>query len=399
MKKRMVALLLCAAVVGSMAGCSKKAGGNGTESTQAVQETKKSSVKSGDIKIDYAKQVTKLADYSGVEVTVPTSFEVNEKNENIFLTRLLTNLSLEAYKEVKDHNKVEENDIVKVDYSGIKDGKAFDGGTAENQFIDVTGNKSADGSNGFIEGFTDALKGAKVGSEVEGKVTFPKEYGNKDLAGQEVTFKFKIHAVVKPVTLKDIDDKFVEKNMKKQIQLSTKKDLTKAIDAQLESQLYSQKTEQIKSYLLQNSTINIPEEYLQARLDEYVEIFEKEQTTDTQTAEDYYKQVGKTREEAIESMKQTLKSQIEQEFLFAYIAEKENIKVEKDEYSKFLDYVKSSNTEAFKSDDDVYNYYGNNDVNQGKIYLENQYLCNKAIDFTVNKAKVTFKDEASKAQQ
>lgn len=387
MKKRIVALLLCAAVIGSMAGCGKESDTNGTEITSEA-----SHVKSGDIDIDYAKQVSKLAEYKGIEVTLPTSYEVTDEACNNFLTSLLTNMSLDAYKEVKDKKTVGKNDIVKADYTGYVDDKKFDGGEATDQYIDVAGNSAADGGTGFIEGFTDALKGAKVGETVKGNVKFPDNYGSEDLAGKDAVFEFKIHSVVEPVTFDDIDDAYVEKNFKEQLNITTVKDLKAAVQSQLESNAYSQTATQAKTYMLENSTVEVPDDYLQARLDEYVESFEKEKTTDTQTVDEYYESIGQTRDSAIASMKESLESQIKLEFIFGYIADKEKVEMDEDDYSQFEQYVLSSNSSTFTDANAMYEYYGNGDAKQGEDYLKSQYLCNKAIDYVVKNAKVTFDD-------
>ena len=66
---------------------------------------------------------------------------------------------LEDYAEIvaKD-GKVEDGDTAIIDFKGLKDGVAFDGGTAENYSLVI-------GSNTFIPGFEDGVKGMKKGEE------------------------------------------------------------------------------------------------------------------------------------------------------------------------------------------------------------------------------------------
>jgi hypothetical protein len=40
----------------------------------------------------------------------------------------------------------------------------------------------------------------------------------------------------------------------------------------------------------------------------------------------------------------------------------------------------------------VYKYFGSGHKDEGKTYLKNQYLVNKAIDTVTEKANVTFED-------
>ncbi len=66
--------------------------------------------------------------------------------------------------------------VVTMDFVGKVNGKAFEGGTAEDFRIEL-------GSGRLIEGFEDQLIGLKKGAEAAIKVTFPENYFNKDLAG------------------------------------------------------------------------------------------------------------------------------------------------------------------------------------------------------------------------
>ena len=78
--------------------------------------------------------------------------------------------------------------IVHIDYEGLLEGKPFNGGTAQNQTLQL-------GSGRMIPGFEDGILGHKGGEEFEINVTFPKNYPNKELAGKPVVFKIKLHDV------------------------------------------------------------------------------------------------------------------------------------------------------------------------------------------------------------
>ena len=81
MKKRIVALFLCAAMVMSMGACGKTA--NGEKSTeQTTQETASevfSGSRSAQIDLDLEKLVTKLADYKGIDVTITGDYDVTDE--------------------------------------------------------------------------------------------------------------------------------------------------------------------------------------------------------------------------------------------------------------------------------------------------------------------------------
>ncbi len=94
-------------------------------------------------------------------------------------------------------------DRLTIGFVGKIDGKAFDGGTAEDVPLEI-------GSGQFIPGFEDQLTGAKAGAEKLVKVTFPESYGVKELAGKAAEFDVKVKAVETPKEAV-IDDEFAKK--------------------------------------------------------------------------------------------------------------------------------------------------------------------------------------------
>ena len=78
--------------------------------------------------------------------------------------------------------------IVHIDYEGLLEGKPFNGGTAQNQTLQL-------GSGRMIPGFEEGILGHKGGEEFDIFVTFPARYHVKDLAGKPVVFKIKLHDV------------------------------------------------------------------------------------------------------------------------------------------------------------------------------------------------------------
>lgn len=91
-----------------------------------------------------------------------------------------------------DVPKVADGDTVIIDYVGKKDGKAFEGGTANGQSLVI-------GSDSYIDGFEDGLIGVDVGETVDLNLTFPKDYGNADLAGQKVVFTVTVKSCTRKV--------------------------------------------------------------------------------------------------------------------------------------------------------------------------------------------------------
>ena len=122
-------------------------------------------------------------------------------------------------------HKAATGDQVTMDVVGkTADGVAFEGGTGTDMAVEI-------GSGRLIPGFEDQLVGVKTGDEKQISVTFPKDYGSKDLAGKPATFDLKITKVQTAGESK-IDDDFA-----KQLGLQSLEQLTGLLKGQIEQQL------------------------------------------------------------------------------------------------------------------------------------------------------------------
>ena len=392
MKKRMIALLLCMTTVFAMTGCgngSQKGTEAATESS--VQETY-NGPSSAQMDIDLSKQVTKLADYKGIDVTITGDYDVTDEQVN---ERTLAFLNYRGVKgaEVTDRDTVQDGDLVLVDYTGYHNNEAFDGGSATDVMIDVSNNCEATQQTGYIDGFSDGLIGAKVGEETSSDVKFPDEYSNNpDLAGEMTTFKFKVKGIYKALTLDDLTDAQVKENFS-DAQIETKEDLIKNVRAMMESQASSSKSQdtvnKVQTYMLDNSEVTIPDEYLEARLAEYQAQYTRDNVGDTQTLEEYLQANNTTLADMQKTWKTSLEKQIKLEFIFDRIAELEGLEIDQDKYEQFIDYIISSGNSELSTEASIYDYYGNGNKEDGKKNLKRLYLTNDALSFVVENANVT----------
>ncbi|MBQ2724811.1 MAG: trigger factor [Clostridia bacterium] len=145
----------------------------------------------------------RLGQYEGLSVTKASAELTDEEFENEILY-MLENYA--EYEQITDRD-VEEGDVVLADYSGYQNGVQFAGGTATGQSITAAPN------TGYIEGFAEAFIGQTPGQEFSFDVTFPENYGNTDLAGQEVTFVCTVHSIQGTGTITpELTDEFVKTN-------------------------------------------------------------------------------------------------------------------------------------------------------------------------------------------
>jgi len=94
-------------------------------------------------------------------------------------------------------------DTLTVDFVGKVNDAVFPGGEGTGMAVEL-------GGTGFIPGFSEGMEGMKPGEERQIAVTFPAEYGNKELAGQPATFDLKATKLEQPKPM-PIDDALAEK--------------------------------------------------------------------------------------------------------------------------------------------------------------------------------------------
>ena len=125
---------------------------------------------------------------------------------------------------------VQEGDTCSIDYVGKQNGTPFPGGTGSNDLVI--------GSGTFIPGFEEGLIGKKIGSTVDLELTFPENYGNETLRGQDVIFTVTIHKVTSRKVYHELTDELaatLDSSVKTADEYMTK--LEKQIYDQMDSNL------------------------------------------------------------------------------------------------------------------------------------------------------------------
>jgi len=130
-----------------------------------------------EVAIEVLPEIGKL-DFSGVALE-RLKAEVTDKEVGDALDRIAK--GNREQKPVDPARPAKSGDAIKLDFVGSIDGTPFPGGSATDYTLDL-------GSGSFIPGFEDQLIGAEAGKSVDVKVTFPAEYGAKELAGKDAVF-------------------------------------------------------------------------------------------------------------------------------------------------------------------------------------------------------------------
>ena len=249
--------------------------------------------------VEYEFKITTKPDvnvkkYKGLNVK-PEKVEVTDEEINHELGHLL-----EKYTElvVKD-GKVENGDVAVIDFEGFKDGVAFDGGKGENYSLEI-------GSNTFIPGFEEQVIGMKAGDEKDLDLTFPEDYGVKDLAGAKVVFKVKLHEVKQKQT-RELDEDFFDDLGMEGIdsEEKLKEEIKNSIKAQKEMDAENKYIDKLLEEVSKNVEVDIPEEMVEEEVNRLMGRFEEQMKMQGISLDLYYQFTRSTEDD--------LKNQMEKE--------------------------------------------------------------------------------------
>ena len=262
-------------------------------------------------------------------------------------------------------------DTVVIDFEGFADGKAFDGGKSEGHSLEL-------GSGQFIPGFEDQIIGKNIGDEFDVNVTFPEEYGAKELAGKPAVFKVKLHEI-KIKELPAIDDEFAKdvsefdtlKDLKADLKKKALERKKKAAEEAVENELVQQIVDGIEG--------DIPEAMFENRLNQSVEEFAYRLQSQGMNLETYLKYTNSTIDDFKKSFRPQAEMQVKYRLALDKIAELENLKAdEKDLEEEYKKLAESYGIEVDKVKAAI-----------PASELEKDICANKAIDLVKNSAEIT----------
>ena len=218
----------------------------------------------------------------------------------------------------------------------------------------------------------------KIDEEKEIKVTFPKEYFSKDLAGKEATFKVKLHEI-KRKELPNLDDEFA----KDVSEFDTLKELEASIKERLEkdnAQKAKYETEEaaIKA-VCDKSKVEIPSGMVDMEVDHMIQDINQRLSYQGLKLEQYLKMIGKTEEEVRKEYEPQAIEAIKSRLTLEAVRKAEKIEATDEEINAKLEEMAKNYGKKVEEISDNENL---------KDYIKEGIESEKAIDFIVKNAKI-----------
>ena len=235
---------------------------------------------------------------------------------------------------------VQKGDIATIDFEGFVDGVAFDGGKGENYDLEI-------GSNTFIPGFEDQLVGAEIGKELDVNVTFPEEYGAKELAGKEAVFKCKVNGI-KVKELPEADDEFAQEVSEFDTLDEYKADIKAKLLKDKEDEAKRVKEDAVIGKIVENATMDIPDAMVEYQTQQMLDDFGRRMQSQGLSLEQYFQFTGMTEADYKEQMKPRALQNIQSRLVLEAVAEAEKLEATEEDLEK--EYAKMA--EQYKLDVD-----------------------------------------------
>ncbi|WP_265445579.1 trigger factor [Acetivibrio straminisolvens] len=315
------------------------------------------------------KPEVELGEYKGIEVD---KVEVNITDEDVEKELKAVAEKNARIMSVEDRG-IQKGDIADIDFEGFIDGEPFEGGKASGYTLEI-------GSGTFIDGFEDQLIGGRPGDDIEVNVTFPEDYGKKELAGKPALFKVIVNDV-KVKELPVIDDEFAkdvsEFDTLEEYKESIRKKLTEAAEHKAKHEL----EDKVVAKVVENAQVDIPQVMIERQIDSIVRDYNMRLSYQGLDLEKYLMIMGTDYETFRSQLKDRAHDDIKRQLVLEKVSKVEDIQVSDEEFNEEAEKIaKSYNMEQ----EDFKKHLRDDDIE----YIKATILFKKAVDFLVQNAKI-----------
>lgn len=277
----------------------------------------------------------KLADYKKFKITKKLA-PVSDQEVEAIIDDLLARDATK--KEVK--RAAATGDEVTIDFIGV-DARSKK---------DISGAKGDDyplviGSNSFIPGFEPEIVGLKTDETKTFTVTFPKDYGAKELQNKKVEFTVKIKSV-KERKLPKLDAAFVAKIGPFKTPAELRTDIRKQVGLEKDRQAQQQLESDLLQQLGEKTQVILPASMVEQELDRMDEEERRNLVYQGKTWQEHLKEEGKTDVDHREGHRSQAELRIRTGLALGEVAEREGIAVEQAEFEKRVAELKKQYTDV-----------------------------------------------------
>ena len=325
------------------------------------------------------KPPVELGEYKGVTVTKADT-SVSAKDVNAELVKVQEQNARMI--SVEDENyEIKNGDIVNINFDGSVDGVAFEGGKGEDYPLTI-------GSHSFIDNFEEQLIGHKIGDDVDVHVTFPENYGAKELAGKAALFAVKVNSIQQK-EIPELDDDFAADVSEFDTLKEYKASLKNEIKLRKEKAAAQENENNVVKAVVDNAKVELPEAMVKTNVETMINDYDRNMRQQGLQLQQYLQYIGQTIDQFAESLKPQAEQNIKAQLVFEEIIKQENITAS----DEAVDAKIKEMAEQYKMEADKVKEL----LGEGGLENIKRDICfHEAVDLCVAEAKLVAAEKKSK---
>lgn len=250
----------------------------------------------------------------------------------------------------------QDGDYAVVAFVGTRDGEPFDGGSTERMPLIL-------GQERLIPGFETHLLGLEVGAATEFDITFPEDYQEASLAGQETHFSVELKELrekVKP----DLDDDFVATLGEFDDVQALRADIRARLERNALDRARHGFADSIIHYAVQNATVELPAVLIDQEVEVMHDEFRGTIARQGMTEEAYLKAIDKTEADMHAEFRPGAEKRVRTLLVLSSIADAEAVTIPEEEIEAEI----AKGRERYTDDPKLQAYV---ESDRGRSYIRN----------------------------
>ena len=313
-----------------------------------------------------------LGEYKGLEIeAVPT-----EVSDEMIDNEIDKQRHLNARRINIDDRAAEEGDKVNIDFVGKVDGVAFDGGTAEDQELEL-------GSGSFIPGFEEGIVGHEVGEAFDIEVSFPEDYHSEELKGKDAVFSITLNSIAVE-ELPEVDDEFIKDISEFDTVDEYKEDLKKQKAEEVEANAKNIRMDRVLEAAAADAKVDVPDVMVKNAIDEQIRNMDNNMRSQGIQLEQYLQMLGQSLDDFKDSMRPDAEREVLKSLVLEAIVAAEKFEVTDDELEA---YAREMSERYFKGDEDKLEEMVKTMMESNKEVMTSDLERKKAVELLVDSAK------------
>lgn len=318
------------------------------------------------------KPEVKLGKYKGVEIEkVPT-----EVSDELIENEIEKERHLNARVINIDDRPAQDGDKVNIDFEGKVDGVAFDGGSAQDQELEL-------GSGSFIPGFEEAIVGHSVGESFDINVTFPEDYFTEELQGKEAVFTITLHSISQE-ELPEVDDEFIKDISEFDTVEEYKEDLRKKKTEEVENNAKSIRSSRVLDKVVEGMEVDLPPVMVDNAIEEQIRNMDYNMRSQGIALDQYLNMLGQSMDDFKASMRPEAEKEVLRSLALEAIIAVEDFEVSDEEMEKE---AREAAAKYFGADEEKQDEMVKTMLEGNTDLLRKDLVGRKAIDFLLENLK------------